>query len=401
MHILLIHQVFLSTRDAGGTRHYEFARHCVEAGHAFTVVASNVSYLDAKRLGSGHEERIDGIRVLRANMLDAIHRSFAWRVLAFLTFMVNSVRTAMKADDVDLVMGTSPPLFQAVSAWLVARLRGVPFLLEIRDLWPDFAIDMGVLRNPLLIWLSRRLESFLYRSASQILVNSPAYRDYLLNRGIRPEKVKLVANGVDPQMFDPEERGKALREELGLGDKFVVTYTGAIGPANDIPVIIRAAERLKDDDEIRFLIVGDGKDRPRVQQMVAEKGLQNVIITGPRPKSQMKEVLGASDVCAATLQNIPMFTMPYPNKVFDYMAAGRPTLLGIDGVIREVIEKAGGGIFFPPGNDAALAEAVRQLKVDPAAAREMGCRAREHVLNHFNRADQAQEFLGLVEKLVR
>lgn len=401
MHVLLIHQIFLSARDAGGTRHFEFARHCVQHGHRFTVVASDVSYLDGTRLGSGREEWIDGIRVLRARMLRGIHRSFAWRIVAFLSFMVSSVGTALRARPVDIVMGTSPPLFQAVSAWLVAALRRRPFLLEIRDLWPDFAIDMGVLKNPVLIWLARRLENFLYRRAAHILVNSPAYRDFLVGRGIEPGKVTLIANGVDPGMFDPAEHGARIRQELSLDGKFVVTYAGAIGPANDIPTLVRAAERLRDDDAVRVLLVGDGKDRPRVQQMIAERGLTNVLLAPPRPKSEMAQVLGASDACAATLLNIPMFAMTYPNKVFDYMAAARPVVLGIDGVIRQVVEDAGAGIFVPPGDDAALAEAVRRLKADRGAAAAMGRRGRDHVVRHFNRERHAVEFLELLGRIAR
>jgi glycosyltransferase involved in cell wall biosynthesis len=399
MHLLLIHQIFLSDRDAGGTRHFEFGRHCVQAGHQVTVVASDVSYLDGKAIGTGTHETLSGIRILRAHMLRAIHRSFFWRVIAFLSFMVNSVRVAIKVRRVDLVMGTSPPLFQAASAWLVSALRRKPFLLEIRDLWPDFAIEMGVLKNPVLIWLSRRLERFLYWRADHILVNSPAYRDYLISRKIDRNKITLIPNGVDPDMFDPDEQGQAIRAELGLHDRFVVTYTGAVGPANDIPALVRAAERLKGDDTIRFLIVGDGKDRPRVEKMIVEKGLRNIIMVGPRPKAQMKQVLGASDACTATLLNIPMFSTTYPNKVFDYMAAGRPIVLGIDGVIRQVVEDAQAGIFAPPGDDAAIAEAVRQLKADPHQARKMGRRGRAHIIAHFNRRDHATQFLALLERM--
>ena len=179
----------------GGTRHYEFARYVVHSGHRFTVVASDLNYLTGQRVvgetGDVVDETIEGVRILRASTYPALHRSFVWRVISFLSFMITSVRTAWRAGPVDLVIGTSPPIFQAVSAWLVSRLRRCPFLLEIRDLWPEFAIDMGVLTNPLLIALSRWLERFLYAQATHIVVNSPAYREYLIEH-CTGQKIKIA-----------------------------------------------------------------------------------------------------------------------------------------------------------------------------------------------------------------
>ncbi len=362
MHLLLIHQAFVSPNDSGGTRHWEFGRHLISNGHRCTIVASQLNYLTGQRVmeqrGLVIEQDVQGVRVLRACTIATLHQSFLWRVLSFVGFMLTSILAGFRAGPADLVMGTSPPIFQAVSAWLVSTLRRRPFLLEIRDLWPEFAIDMGVLRNPVLIGLSRRLESFLYRRADHLLVNSPAYRDYLLAKGIPARKITLIPNGVDPGMFDPHAAGNEVREEFKLNGQFVVTYAGALGLANDVPTLLRAAARLREQQHIRFLLVGDGKERSHLERMAKELGLPNVIFAGARPKSQMPAFLAASDVCVAILQNIPMFRTTYPNKVFDYMAAGRPTILAIDGVIREVVEAALGGIFVPPGDDAALAAAA-------------------------------------------
>ena len=239
MHILIIHQAFVSPGEPGGTRHYELARHIVTEGHKVTIVGSDLSYLTGrktvKRVRLVSEEILDGIRVLRAFTYPTLHRSFVWRVLSFVTFMLTSLIAALRIRKVDLVMGTSPPLFQAVSAWLVSVICRRPFLFEIRDLWPEFAIDMGVLTNPSLITLSRWLEMFLYRRSSHILVNSPAYHDYLIQKGILAQKISLIPNGVDPKAFDPQLNGDGFREEWGLDEKFIVAYTGALGLANDIP----------------------------------------------------------------------------------------------------------------------------------------------------------------------
>lgn len=398
-HYLLIHQAFVGPGEAGGTRHYELAQHCAAVGHRFTIVASPVSYLSGRETAGVQGEVAPGVRVVRAYTLPTLHRSFLWRILSFLSFMVAATVTALRADQVDLVMGTTPPLFQALSAWAVARWRRRPFLLEVRDLWPQFAVDMGLLTQPLLIALARRVESFLYENADHILVNSPAYCDYLLGRGVSPTKVTLIPNGVDTRMFDPTDRGERWRQRWGLGDRFVVTYAGALGPANDIPALLRAAARLRERPDIHFLLVGDGKERSRLEAQAAAAELRNVTFTGAVPKEHMPTVLAASDACVAILRDIPSFRMTYPNKVFDYMAAGRPIVLAIDGVIRQVIETAGAGIFVPPGDDAALAAAVLQLAADREAARAMGEAARRHVVAHFDRRTQAEAFCRLLARL--
>ena len=220
MHILLIHQAFVGPNEAGGTRHYELAQHAIKNGHRCSIVASDISYLTGQvaiqKTGLVSEQDCNGVRVLRAYTYPALHRSFIWRIVSFLSFMFTSVWAGLRAGPVDLVMGTSPPIFQAVSAWLVALLRRKPFLLEIRDLWPEFAIDMGVLKNPVLIWLSRWLEQFLYARATHLLVNSPAYREYLISKGIPATKISLIANGVDPDMFTPDTDGSEIRQRWNL-----------------------------------------------------------------------------------------------------------------------------------------------------------------------------------------
>ena len=247
MHVLLIHQAFVSPTEAGGTRHYEFARYLVSKNHKFTVVASNLSYLTGKSKARFEpnrfvpEQNLKGLKVIRAYTWRSPQGSFIGRLISFLSFTITSFWKALRVNGVDVVFGTSPPIFQACSALLVAKLRRRPFLLEIRDLWPEFAIDMGILTNPVLITMSRWLEQTLYKKADHLLVNSPAYGDYLANKGVPSEKISCIPNGVDSSMFDPEATGEAIRKRFGLDGKFVVTYAGALGPANDIVTLLNAA----------------------------------------------------------------------------------------------------------------------------------------------------------------
>jgi glycosyltransferase involved in cell wall biosynthesis len=394
MHILLIHQAFMTGEGAGGTRHYELAQHLVQNNHRFTAIASTISYLTGKRHSddkNDNQNPASGVSVHRSYTYPALHRSFVHRVVSFLSFMVSSLLTGLRIKDVDIVWGTSPPIFQAPSAWLLARMKRAPFVLEVRDLWPAFAVDMDVLRNPLLIWMAEWIERFLYHRADHIIVNSPAYVGHVRDKGIPAERVTMIPNGVETAMFDPRAEGDKVRQEWNLNDHFVVLYAGAHGPANDLGTVLRAADRLRDRRDIVFTMVGDGKDKPDLMQQAEAMNLPNVRFIAAQPKSRMPGILAAADVGLAILKDIPMFATTYPNKVFDYMAAGRPTVLAIDGVIREVVEAAEGGVFTPPGDPGALAEVVRDLADHPERCREMGQSARAYVEAHFERVQQAEK----------
>lgn len=404
MNILLLNQAFVSPDEPGHTRHFEMAKFLQGHGHQLVIVASDLNYQTGRRTvarrGVFAEQRIDGVRILRAYIYPALHRSYVWRVVSFLSFMFSSVWTALQVKDVDLVMGTTPPIFQAVSAWFVAWMRRKPFLLEVRDLWPEFGVSMGVLKSPVVIGLARWLEKFLYARATHMLVNSPAYKDYMIKKGVPERKVTYIAYGTDVDMFNPGVDGSSIRKELGLQDKFVVLYAGALGQANDIDTILRAAERLNHKDKIYFVLFGDGKERARLQFEAERMELSNVIFAGVRPKKEMPYVVASADLCLASLQGIPMFRTTYPNKVFDYMSAGRATVLVIDGVARHLIESSKGGVFVQPGDDELLAKTILELSKDPQHVQQMGIHAREYLVKHLDRRDKLNETLDLFTKLV-
>lgn len=369
------------------------------------IVGSDSNYQTGlrtvERKGLYVEQMIDGVHVLRAYSAQTLHRSYFWRAISFFSFMFTSVWAALHVKEVDLVMGTTPPIFQAVSAWFVAWVRRKPFLLEVRDLWPEFAISMGVIRNPVLIRLAHWLEKFLYKRATHILVNSPAYKQHVLAKGVPEKKISFIPYGTDINMFNPSVDGSSVREKLGLQDEFVVVYAGAMGQAHDLYTVLHAAQRLNDELGIRFVFFGDGKERTNLQREAERLGLKNVTFAGICPKKQMPLVVASANVCLAILQNIPMFHTPYPNKVFDYMASGRATVLAIDGVIREVIESSGGGVFVQPGNDEMLAKTILELSKDPARVRQMGKNARAYLVENLDRRDKMQETLQLLISLVQ
>ncbi|MFN3741040.1 MAG: glycosyltransferase family 4 protein [Anaerolineales bacterium] len=396
MHILLIHQAFASLDEAGGTRHYELARLLTRYGHRVTVITGTVSYLtgQVEMQPAIHQE--DGLTIRRVPLYSAYHRSFFHRLLSFFSFTWNAFWAGMGVKNVDIVWGTSPPIFQGVAAWALARLKGARFLFEVRDLWPRFAIAMGVIRNPLLIMASEALERFLYRHADQVVVNSPGFLDHVQGRGAR--RTALIPNGADPLMFETKAAGQDLRRLHHLEDKILVLYAGAHGPANDLDVVLEAAHLLQ-DSPIHFLLIGDGKDKPRLQQKAKEWGLTNITFFPPVPKREMPAFLQIADIGLAILKPLEEYKTTYPNKVFDYMAAGKPILLAIDGVIREVVEAAGCGIFVPPGNAQALAQAAEQLANNASLRETLGQRGRIYLEKHFSRQALGEQFRQLLEEM--
>jgi glycosyltransferase involved in cell wall biosynthesis len=404
MKILLINQSFVPPDEPGHTRHFEMAQYLRGCGHEMVIVASDSNYQTGlrtvKRKGLFVEQTVEGVRVLRAYSAQTLHRSYFWRAISFVSFMFSSAWAALRVRDVDLIMGTTPPIFQAVSAWFVAFLRRKPFLLEVRDLWPEFAISMGVIKNPLVITLAHGLERFLYARATHILVNSPAYKTYLAGKGVPESKITFIPYGTDIHMFNPGVDGSSVRDKLGLRDKFLVLYAGAMGQAHDLYTVLRAARRLNDQPHIRFVFFGAGKERTKLEAEAQRLELKNVLFAGICPKNEMPLVIAAADVCLAILQNLEMFRTTYPNKVFDYMASARPTVLVIDGVVRQVIEASNGGVFVQPGNDELLAETVLALSRDPEGVKRMGGSARAYLVKHLDRRDRLAETLQLLEKLL-
>ncbi|MCJ7695603.1 MAG: glycosyltransferase family 4 protein [Anaerolineaceae bacterium] len=403
MHILLIHQAFAALDDPGGTRHHELAHYLVSRGHQVTIIASPVSYLTGKRttpLRWAEKQNDDlGVSIVRSWTLPAIHRSFVWRVFGFISFMFSSFINGLFVRKVDLVWGTSPPIFQGLTAWLLARLKGVPFLFEVRDLWPAFAIAVGVLKSKFLIRLSEWLEGFLYRHADHVVVNSPGFIEHVTQHGA--EDISLIPNGADPNMFDPGANGKTFREQHHLADKFVILYAGAHGMSNDLGVVLDAAEKLLEEANLRFVLLGDGKEKPALMAAAKARSLTNLLFLPPLPKNEMAEALAGADVCLAILKPIELYKTTYPNKVFDYMAAGKPVLLAIDGVIRSLVESAQAGIFVPPGDPQKLAETARSLMADPDKCKRMGLAGRNYIEQNYSRSLIADQFNDLLISLRR
>jgi glycosyltransferase involved in cell wall biosynthesis len=351
-------------------------------------------------------EEWDGpVRVLRCHVPGTYGKSYAGRMWAFFGFTLSASTAALRAARPDVVIATSPPLIAVLPGWVAARLsfRPLPWIFEIRDLWPESAVTTGVLRkDSALTKILYRLEKWACSSADRINVLTPAFREDLIRRGLATDaKIAFVPNGADIERFTPGPRDNAARREFGWGDRFVALYAGAHGRANAVDQLVNAAEELRSRPDILIACVGDGTERKRLESEARSRGLDNIVFHGAHPKNRMPEIVAACDLGMAVLQNNPTFRTVYPNKVFDYMSCARPVLLAIDGVARDLIcRQAQAGVFAEPENARAIAAAICRLAGDPALCADFGRRGREWVLRNAGRDGLADRYLGVMRSLV-
>ncbi len=407
MRILVVHQFYLQPGEPGGSRFNEFCRLWADQGHEVTVVAGALNYstghVPERYRGRWNTLDQDGkVQVWRCYVPGSYRKSYAGRMWAFFAFTLSAATAALRSRKADVVIATSPPLVAVIPGWLAAVRHRARFVFEMRDLWPESAITTGVLSEKgLLTRALFVLERWGCRVADRVNVLTPAFRDDLLRRGLKPaEQIVFVPNGADLDLFSPGPRDNAVRREQGWGDRFVVLYAGAHGRANAIGQLVEAAQHLRDRPDILLATVGDGPERARWQKEAQDRGLTNLVFCGAQPKERMADFVNACDAGAAVLQDNPTFRTVYPNKVFDYMACERPTVLAIDGIARTLVcDEAQAGVFAPPENGPALAEVIRRLADDPAGRRAMGERGRAWVIANASRKALAVRYLVILEEL--
>ena len=394
MRILYLHQFFMTRDGTGGTRSYEFARRLVEAGHEVTMVTA----------GDGTEREVDGIRVVEArggygDYVLATGVGYGRRLLAFGRFAVAATVAALRGPRPDVVFATSPPLTMALPAIVAARRWRAPLVFEVRDLWPEAPIQMGALRSPWAQRLARWLERAVYRSAAEIVALSPGMRDGVVAGGGDPDRVALIPNASDLDLFSPDLDPGDLRERLGLGaGDFVCAYFGTMGEANDLTQVVEAAVLLADRKDIAFVLQGDGKRRAALEADVRRRGLDNVVFAPAGDKHAAARLAAASDACMTIFKDVPILATNSPNKLFDTFAAGRPAIVNTDGWQRVLVEEHEAGVYARPGDAAHLAEQVLALRDDPERARRYGANARALAEREFDRDLLAERLRGVLER---
>lgn len=409
MKILVFHQYYLFAGQAGGSRFNEMARLWAQAGHQVTVIAGTVDYTtglkpEAYKGAWVRREDDNGVEVVRCYVPEAYGKSYRSRAWAFFAFGISAATAVFKVKRPDVVIATSPPLIIAIPALFAARLRWrLPWVFEVRDLWPESAVTTGVLEaDSLLTRLLYALEKLAYRFSDGINVLTPAFRDDIVKRSLVSEnKISFVPNGADLERFRPGERDNSIRREFGWADRFVALYAGAHGRANAVDQLVAAADKLKDRSDILIATVGDGNERAAAQAKAADRGLKNIVFLGSQPKERMPDFVNAADAGLAVLQNNPTFRTVYPNKVFDYMACARPTILGIDGAARKLVcDEAKAGIFVEPENAGSIAAGIAALADDKALCAKLGENGRAWVQANASREALAARYLDELTKIV-
>lgn len=389
----------------------EMSRLWVEDGHEVTVLTGFPNHPTGvvpreyrrqfRRLVT--RDLYHGVNVVRTWLLPLPNRKAYERILNYGSFCISSAATGMLLRKPDVVIATSPQLLVGLSGWWLARLNGVPFVFEVRDLWPESlaAVGMGNEQSVLHRGLTKVAE-FLYRNCVRLVVVTPAFKDYLIEHSRVPEeKIVVVENGVDSNVFGRVAPNLALRRELDAEGRFVVSYIGTIGAAHGLETLLEAASWVRERmPEVLFLIVGEGADKACVMSLAGSRRLSNVRFVDQQPRETIPAYISASDACLVLLKKAELFKTVLPTKMLEFMSCARPIILGVDGHARKVMEQANAGIFITPQDPTALVEAVMRLASDPALRESMGRNGRQHILRYFSRRDSARTYLDVLQDLL-
>jgi len=408
VHIAFFCQYFPPECNAPAARTHEHARHWAAAGHKVTVVCALPNHPDGVvRPGYGGRflvrESLDGISVIRAWLFATPNKDKVLRSISFVTFMLSSFLTGIFAlPRPDLIIGTSPQLLCAFSAYLVAACRRVPFVLEVRDLWPQQIIELGVIKNRFIIRILEAIEMLLYRRARMIVVVADAMREKLIARGVPAGKIKVVTNGVDPEFFAPSSEAAQLRKQAGWEDKFIALYIGTLGLSQGLDTLLDAAALLAERaPNVRIVLAGAGAERLRLQEAARVRNLKNVEFLPAQPKDSMPTIYTAADCCLIPLKKRDVFRHTIPSKLFEIMSCARPIILGVEGQAQAILNRAGAGTSIPPEDPAALAEAILQLQENPELSQQLANQGRNYVSVYHNRATNAQAYLGFLLQIIK
>jgi len=401
--ILYLHQFFVTRDGTGGTRSYEFARHLVASGHEVTMVTAAAPGGARRGLTSEHE--VDGIRVVEArggygDYVAATGMGYGRRLVAFGRFAGAATVAALRGPRPDVVFATSPPLTMALPGIAAARRWRAPLVFEVRDLWPEAPIQMGALRSPVARRAARALERAVYREATEVVALSPGMRDGVVATGVPPERVALIPNASDLDLFSPDVDPGDLRTRLELEDSFICAYFGTMGEANDLTQVVDAATQLQERGEhgVTFVLQGDGKRRPALERAVAERRLSNLVLLPAGDKQAAARLAAASDACMTLFKDVPILATNSPNKLFDTFAAGRPAIVNTDGWQRELVERNEAGVFVRPADAEHLADRVLFLRDNPDVTRRLGDNARALAEHEFDRKLLAERLRGVLER---
>lgn len=407
MKILFLTHYFPPEGNAPASRTYDNSKRWVAAGHEVTVLtcAPNVpdgKVYDGYKNKLWQEEWIDGIRVIRVWTVLAANKGATLRILNYLSYLVTASFFGLFVPRPDVLVSTSPQFFCGLAGMLLAKVRRLPRILEIRDIWPESIQAVGAMKKSLATRMLEYVELFMYQSADQIVTVGPGYKEKLIDRGVSELKIDVITNGADLEFYSPGVADADLRAKYGCSTKFTAAYVGTIGMASGLDVALEASRKLKvkGDNSIRFLLVGDGAEREALEARVQREDLTHVVFTGRINKNEVPTLLRSVDVCFIHLRKSELFKTVLPSKLFEAFAIGRAVVLGVDGSAREVLEAAAAGIFIEPGNVDELLAAVETLKSDAELRQRFEANGLKHVREFYNRDKLANDYIDVLAKVV-
>ena len=406
MRITLFHQYFLGKNDSGGSRWNEFTSFfSKKAGFKTEVIAGNIHYATGKKIlpnSWSNTEKVDeDITVYRTWTYSGYNSNFVGRVIGYLSYTFSSLVKALFLKKPDVYIVTSPSIFVGISAIIVSRLKRVPFIFEVRDLWPESAVATGVLNNKILLNILYWLEYRLYKYSNKIVVLTPAFKDNIEKRF--PEfigKIEIITNGADFSIMGKDYKGEKLREKLGWSDKKVFIYLGAHGVANDLIQLVEAAKAFCDNKQVHFVLIGDGMQKKLLKQKANKYNLPNIEFIDSIPKHEVVDYVNASDVCMAILKKTDTFKTVYPNKVFDYMSCKKPVFVAIDGITKDLVETSNCGLYAEPENLDQFKNIVEKfLSMSDKELENFGQNGYLYVKEKFDREKLAERYIKVIKEV--
>ena len=402
MHILFLSENFPPETNASATRVFERACHWVAWGHRVTVITCAPNFPEGKlfpgyRNRWRHVEDMSGIRVVRVKTYIAANKDIVLRTLDFLSFMATGFAAGLGEARPDVVVATSPQFFAAVAGWAVGAARRVPFVFELGDLWPASIAAVGAIRHNVFLGWMERLELYLYRRSAAVIALTHSFKANLAGRGIAPDKIAVVINGVDMFRYGPRSRDAELARTWGLEGCFVVGYVGTHGMAHGLRNVLDTAERLSHEAALRFVLVGSGAERAHLMVEARRRRLDNVIFIPPQPKEAMPRVWSLCDVALVHLRDAPAFRDVIPSKMFEAMAMGLPLLMAAPrGEAAEILERDGAGVWVAAEDPDGLADAVTTMMHNADGRRRLAANSLAAAPNH-SRERQARGMIAVLE----
>jgi colanic acid biosynthesis glycosyl transferase WcaI len=414
--ILYVSQYFPPEMGAPAARAAELAQHWANAGHTVSILTGFPNHptgvVPAEWRGRlrrlfFHEkvahEKPGSVDVYRTWLWPLPNRKAHERMRNYASFCVSAALRGLTLSRPDVIIATSPQLLVGLAGWWLAFVRRIPFVFEVRDLWPESLAAVGVGDETSLLHRSlSAIANFLYRRADHIVVVSPAFKDFLTqNRHVPAEKISVVENGVETDLFSPRTaaQNRTLRHDLGADGKFLICYVGTMGMAHGLETLLDAARLQTQNPAVLFLLIGEGAEKDRIKVLAQSRGLANIHFLDQQPREKIPAFISASDACLVLLKKTEVFKTVIPTKMLEFMSCSRPVILGVDGQARKIVEEAGAGIVIEPENSIALGDAIQRLAADRDLCQKLGAQGRNYIVQHFSRCQTADAYIHVLDEL--